>query len=222
MLRKLVLGVAFAALAAAPAVAQNGSFRVGPRLGYVKYAEKTGIEAGAMVGLDGLYYISSNLGIGFTLDVSRPQTDSSFFPAEMSFGDTTFIFGVSQPLTIAQFGLQAEFSAGGSIAPFIMGGVNGYRVSLDPQVAAGPANFVELGFSVGGGVAFRTSAGTQIRLEARDFVFTDFDRSRLNVVRAAFQPTRFPDVLPVPDPFSGSAHNIHVALSFSFTPGGSQ
>ena len=222
MLRKLVLGVAVMALSASTVAAQTsaGMFAVGPRLGYVRYADETGIQEGALLGLDGLYYISNNLGIGFMLDVARPQTDSSFFPAEMSFGDTTFSFGVKQPLTIVQFGIQAEITTGGKFAPFLRGSVGGYRVTLDPQVARGSSNFVELGFSFGGGINFATSPGTAVRIEVRDYVFTDFDRSLLNPVDPAFAPTRFPDVLPAKDPFFGTAHNIQIALAFSFTPGG--
>ena len=223
MLRKLVLGVAALALTAGPLAAQG--FRVGPRLGYTTYDDNTGIEAGALIGLDGMYRLSPNLGLGFMLDVSRPSTDSSFFPAEMSFGDTTFIFGVQQPLTVVRAAAVGEFRLGGSVSPFFSGSIGVYRISLDPQVAAGPVTFSELGLSIGGGIEFSTSDATSVRLEVHDFVFTNFDRSRLDVTRrvgtSSFDPVRFPDVLPAAAPFSGTAHNISFAVAFSFTPGGS-
>jgi opacity protein-like surface antigen len=224
MFRNLMLTVVVTGLLAGPAVAQTtgGQFHVGPRIGYIKYANKTGIKDAALFGLDALYYVSPNLGVGFALDVARPNTDGNFFPAEMSFGDTTFIYAVSQPLTILQFALQAEATTGGRLAPFLGASIGGYRVSLDPQVAAGQSNFTELGFSFGGGIAFAVGEATSVRLEARDYVFTKFNRDNIYPVDSRFRPTRFPDVLPEPAPFDGTAHNIHVGLAFTFTPGGSR
>lgn len=222
MLRQLVLGVTLATTAALPAAAQAGRFTVGPRLGYIKYQSKSGIEGAGMLGLDGVFHITRNFGVGFMMDVARPQTDGEFFPSELSFGDTTFVFAVSQPLTIAQYGVQLFATTGGSFAPFLSGSVGGYRVSLDPQVAGGNEDFANLGFSVGGGLDIRIGETTGIRLEARDFVFTNFERERLYPVREAERPARFPDVLPVPEPFEGSVHNLHFALGFTFTPGGSR
>ncbi len=230
MLRKLVLGVAALALTTGPLAAQG--FRVGPRLGFITYDDDTGLESGALIGLDGMYRLSPNLGIGFMLDVSRPSTDSSFFPAEMSFGDTTFIFGVKQPLTVVRAAVAGEFRLGGNLSPFISGSIGAYRISLDPQAARGPITFTELGLSIGGGLEFSTSDQTSVRLEIHDFVFTNFDRSRLDVTRRTgtvstrtttqgFNPVRFPDVLPALEPFDGTAHNISFAVAFSFTPGGS-
>ena len=221
MLRHVVLGVAVAALLPLPAVAQTGQFSVGPRLGYINYDTETGLESAGILGLDATYRINRNIGIGFTVDVGRPTTDSSFFPAEMSFGDTTFVFAVSQPVTVVNYHLMLEATTGGTFAPFLLGSVGGYRMTLDPQVG-GNEDVNELGFSFGGGISFQTSGGTAIRLEARDFVFTNFDREVLYPVEQRFRPTRFPQVLPTPAPFDGTAHNIIVSLAFSFTPGGSQ
>ena len=221
MLRKLVLIAAVGALGTTTAVAQKEpqQFSIGPRVGYIKYADNTALNETAMLGLNGVYYLNSNIGIGFMLDIARPQTDGDFFPAEMSFGDTTFIFKITQPVTVVQFGLQLELTTGGSFAPFVSGSVGGYRVSTDPQVGAAE-DLEEFGFSIGGGFDISTGGGTAIRLEVRDFVFTDFDRDILYPVRGDFQPSRFPELVPLPDPFTGSAQNIHVALAFTFTPGG--
>lgn len=224
MFRQLVLGVAVSACVAGPAAAQAtvGQFVVGPRIGYAKYDTDAGLKEAGVLGIDAVYHVSRNLAIGFTVDVGRPATDSSFFPAEMSFGDTTFIFAVSQPVTVVNYHLQAKVTTGGSLAPFLVGSVGGYQVTADPQVAAGESNFRELGFSFGAGVDLSTGSSTSIRLEVRDFVWSDFDREFLYPVRQSQRPSRFPDVLPQPDPFRGTAHNIVASLAFSFTPGGSQ
>ncbi len=223
MLRKFVLAAAMVGLTATTAVAQRAplQFSVGPRFGLITYDDDTGIDDAAMLGLDAIFHLNENVGFGITLDVARPSTDGSFFPSEMSFGDTTFVFGVAQPITVVQFAAMVELTTGGRFAPFINGSLGGYRITTDPQVG-GNRNFTELGLGFGGGVEFITSGATSIRLEVRDMIFTNFDRSILNPVRNTFQPTRFPDVLPAKTPFDGTAHNIHLALAFSFTPGGGQ
>jgi hypothetical protein len=241
MLRKLVLGAAALAVAAGSATAQegSGSFRVGPRVGYTLYKDATGLKPGVNFGLDAVYFVSRNIGVGVLLDVARPQTDSSFFPVEMSFGGSsadlnpdgeTYIFGVKMPVTVALYQLQAEFRFGDRFQPFVTGSAGGYTMYLDPQVARGNTNFTNWAFSAGVGFVFRTSSSTGIRLEGRDVLFTGYDRANLNVQRLIYdwtvtsgsfnQPVRFPEVLPPQDPFSGTAHNWQVALGFTFTPGG--
>ena len=219
MLQKTFVCVALLGAVAAPATAQR-QFHVGPRLGYTQFAAETAIESSPMLGMDAMYALSSNLAIGVRFDFARPVTDGNFFPAEMVFGDTTMVFGVSQPLTIFNYGAQLEFSTGGSFAPFLSGGVGNYRISLDPQVARGNVSHTDLAFTVGGGLAIQTSAGTSIRLSVQDLIFNNFDRARLNPVDLRFAPVLFPDAVPPQTPFEGVAHNIHVALAFSFTPGG--
>lgn len=210
------------ALVSGPASAQvqSGSFRIGPRFGYIKYDDDTAIREAAMLGLDAMFNINSNIAIGFLLDVARPQTEGEFFPSELTFGDTTQVMGASQPITVLQYMGVLELNTGGKFSLFANGAVGGYRLSLDPQVNGGLEDFAELAFAVGGGIALSTSGATMVRLEVKDFIHTDFDREVLNPVADVFQPRRFPDVLPTPAPFLGTAHNIHVGLSFSFTPGG--
>lgn len=242
MLRKLVLGAAALALAATPAAAQGGagSFRVGPRGGYTLYKAATGLRPTVNFGLDAMYFVTPNIGVGVLLDYARPQTDSSYFPAEMPFGASstplnpdgiTYIYAIQQPVTIAQYQLLAEFRFGDRFQPFIAGGAGGYTLYLDPQVANGNNHFTHLGLSAGVGFAYQAGNAAAIRLEARDFIFTSFSRSELDVATfqhnwsidsgSFYRPVRFPDVLPAQDPFESSvAHNWQVALGFTFTPGG--
>jgi hypothetical protein len=225
MRMKLVFGLGLTAVAVAvvPAAAQGGrTFQMGPRLGYTKYAEKTGIESAAMLGLDGLFSITQNLGLGFRLDVARPQTDGTFFPTEMTFRDTTMLFAVKQPLTILQYHAKAEWSMGSTLGFFVNGSVGGYRITLDPQTARGHRNFSNLGFGVGGGIALAAGGGGKIRLEVTDFIWRDFNREDLNVTDPRFVPVLFPEVIPARAPFHGAPHNLHFSLAFSFAPGGAQ
>jgi hypothetical protein len=140
----------------------------------------------------------------------------------MTFGDTTLIFAVQQPVTVLQYGVQAVLESGGAFSLFAKGGGGGYTVTLDPQTARGRVSDTQLGFNVGAGLRFRTGGGTSIALEVQDLVYTNFSRNALNPVEPRFRPVRFPDVVPVQPEFEGTAHNIYAAITFLFTPGGSR
>lgn len=241
MFRELVLGAAALAVAGGSAAAQEGSgnFRVGPRVGYTMYQAATGLKPGVNIGVDAVYLATKNLGVGVLLDFARPHTDSSYFPVEMTFGGSssdlntdgeTFIYGVQMPVTIAQYQLLGEFRFGDRFQPFVSGSAGAYTMYLDPQVADGNTNFTNWAFSAGLGFTFRPSAASSIRLEARDYIFTNYDRASLEVQQLAYdwtiasgsfnQPVRFPEVLPAQEDFSGTAHNWQFALALAFTPGG--
>jgi hypothetical protein len=222
MRKILAFGLCFSVLATVPVAAQEAhQFQIGPRLGMVKYNTNTGIKStSALIGLDGLFSVTPNLGLGFRLDLSRPLTDGTFFPAEMTFRDTTELFAVSQPLTIVQYSAKAEFGTGGSMSFFVNGSVGGYRITLDPQVANGLKNVQHLGFGFGGGLAIQASSTSHLRLEVADAMWTKFDRADLNPVGAAFAPAQFPEAIPAKAPFSGSVSNLQFSLAFWFTPGG--
>jgi len=218
MFRRLVVALGFAALAAGPVTAQE--FEIGPRVGYVKWKEATGMTNSAMLGVDAIYRISSRLGLGVRFDVARPGTDSQYFAAEMSFGDTTLIFAVQQPVTVLQYGVQAQFETGGTFSVFAKGGAGGRTISLDPQSARGRISTTEWAFNAGGGIRIRSGGGTSVLLEVQDLIYPNFARNDLNPVEGRFQPKRFPDVLPLQPEFDGTAHNIYASISFIFTPGG--
>jgi hypothetical protein len=214
------VALGLAALAAGPVAAQN--FEIGPRLGYVKWKEATGMTGSAMLGVDAVYRISSRIGIGARFDVARPGTDDQFFAAEMSFGDTTLIFAVKQPLTVLQYGVQAQIETGGRFSAFVKGGAGGRTIHLDPQSASGRVSLTEWAFMAGGGIRIHSGGGTSVLLEVQDLIYPNFARNDLNPVEPRFQPVRFPDVVPLQPEFDGTAHNIYAALSFIFTPGGSR
>jgi hypothetical protein len=219
MYRRLVVGLVLAAAAAGPLAAQQ--FEIGPRLGYVKWKEATGLENSAMLGVDAMYRVNSNIGLGVRFDVARPGTDGAYFPAEMQFGtDSTLVFAVSQPVTVLQYGAQAEVGFGGAIGVFLKGGAGGRTFTMDPQASNGRITVTDWGFTAGAGFRIRAGGGTSITLEVQDLIYTNFDRESLNPVEPRFRPVRFPDVVPFQPAFSGTAHNIYGAISFIFTPGG--
>lgn len=221
MYRRLVLGAALAACMAGPLAAQQ--FEIGPRLGYVKWKQETGLTNAAMLGVDANYHVNSILALGVRFDVARPGTDGDYFPAEMQFGsDSTLIFAVAQPVTVLQYGAQAQLEFGGAVSFFLKGGAGGRTFTMDPQASFGRVNITDWAFSAGGGIRFRTGGGTSIALEVQDLIYPNFSRESLNPVEPRFRPTRFPDVVPYQAEYTGTAHNIYAALAFTFTPGGSR
>jgi hypothetical protein len=224
MYRRLVMGIVLAALAAGPLAAQ--SFEIGPRLGYVMWKAETGMTESAMLGVDALYKVNRHIGLGVRFDVARPGTDGQYFPAEMTFGppnsDTTMILAVSQPLTVVQYGVQAQLETGGSFSVFAKGGAGGSTISLDPQAARGQVSVSDWMFSAGAGVRIAAGSGTSVTLEVQDLIYANYNRNDINPVEPRFRPTRFPDVVPYQAEYSGTAHNIYAAISFTFTPGGAR
>jgi hypothetical protein len=212
------VGLGIAALTAGPVGAQN--FEIGPRLGYVKWKSETGIKPSAMMGVDAMFKISSRLGVGARFDVARPGTDNQYFAAEMTFGDTTLVFAVQQPLTVLQYGALAQFETGGSFSVFARGGAGGRTISLDPQSARGRISTTEWAFNAGAGLRIRSGGGTSVLLLVEDLIYPKFARNDLNPVEPRFRPTRFPDVVPYQADYDGTAHNIYASISFVFTPGG--
>ena len=220
---RLILSALLLTVVAAPAAAQFAPHRyqIGARLGTMRYDKSSGIDNGPLLGVDGTYFLNANIGIGFMLDVAKPQTKGEFFPAELTFGDTTFLYLVSQPLTVVQVGAQVVGRIPmGNIAPYVALGAGWYRFFLDPQVSNGPKSFTHPMLNFAAGLNIRLGESSGLRFEVRDFVHTDFDRSRLNPVGVRFQPTRFPDTIIPPEAPKTRTNNIQLALAFSFIPGG--
>lgn len=228
MLRRLVFTLAVLAIgwpAGAAAQLEAGEFRIGPRLGYDLYAEKTSIDGAALLGLEATYFFARNIGFGAYLDVSRPSTDGNFYAAEVNFGnDSTLIFGVSQPLTVLKYGaeLVGRAQVGERLVPYVHVGGGAYQIELDPQVAGASERITNLQFSVGAGLDIGLGRGSGVRIDVRDYVLTSFNRDDLDPVAGQFKPVRFPDVLPAQAPFDGTTSNLVFAISFTFTPGGAQ
>lgn len=222
MTRKTIAGLAVLALGVTGGLGAQvvpHQFQIGPRAGTISYDAASGIKSGTLMGVDAAYFITRNLGIGFVLDLSRPETDGSFFPAELTFGDTTFVYEVTQPLTIINVQLQGVLAFPmGRLAPFLTGGVGTYRIFMDPQAAKGNRSFTATSFSVGGGVNLRVAASSGFRLEVRDQIFSSFDRDRLNPVDPRFRPQRFQELVSTPPAEKSTVHNIAFALAFSFVP----
>ncbi len=77
-------------------------------------------------------------------------------------------------------------------------------------------------YTVGVGLDIGVSSSAVVRIDARDYILTEFDRENLYPTDPRFRPVRFPEVIPEQEPFSGSTHNLVFAVSFQFTPGGAR
>jgi hypothetical protein len=221
----LTLGLAGALSAQAGA----RQFHVGPRAGNIQYEEVSGLKSSGILGFEANYFLTRNLAIGMLIDASRPQTDGKFFPAELSFRDTTMIFEVSMPVTVVNAQVQGVLQYElGRIAPFVTGGVGVYKLYLDPQVATLPTTITNLSLSLAGGLNLRTGSSSAVRLEIRDHIYTDFDREQLNPVDPRYRlnegrlstapPARFPERIPPPPASKSTLHNLTLLVGFSFMP----
>jgi hypothetical protein len=218
----LVLAVGTASFAGAQAV--PGRFQIGPRLGGITFDDASAIEQGPLLGVDATYFLTSTLGVGVSIGLSRPETDGAFFPAEMSFGDTTFVYQVSQPLTIFTYSAQAVINLPlGPLQPFATAGLGQYRIYLDPQATNGAPTVDNFMFNIGAGLTLKVGQSSGFRFEVRNFVFANYDLNRISPVASRFAPRRFPDVVQIPDRTcydqKCTLNNIQFAVGFSFVPG---
>jgi len=195
-------------------------FLVTPRGGDVKFDRASSIQGSGFVGLDAQYNINRMFGIGLSFLTSRPSTRGEDFVAALSFGDTTFLFEVQQPLTVVDIGVAAtaRLPMTGRFSPFVTGGVGAYTLYFDPQVVAGERRFQRMSATIGGGVNVQLGRQSGIQLDVRDLMFADYDRSRLNPTQARFANTRFIEDFPRPPSSKDLVHNIVFSIGFSFTP----
>ena len=224
----LLVAAAAQPAAAQPAAAQSGSGRTAiiPRGGFARYDRASSIENSGVLAVDAVYEINGFLGIGPTLTVSRPRTRGEDFLAAFTFGDptkgdTTFIYAVTQPITLVDVGLAARVGrpVGQRFAPYLAGGVGSYTIYLDAQSNGQPSRFSRLSAMIAGGVNVALGSRGGIQLDVRDQILTDFQRGRLRPTDSRFDNVRFGEELPVPPGEKSLVHNLIFSVGFSFRPG---
>ena len=216
------------AAAAPPARAQSAASRTAiiPRGGFVRYDRAASIENSGVLAVDAVYEVNEFLAIGPTLTVSRPRTRGEDFLAAFTFGDptkgdTTFIYAVTQPITLVDVGLGARLGlpVGQRFSPYLAGGVGSYTIYLDAQSNGQPSRFSRLSATVAGGVNVALGSRGGILLDVRDQILTDFQRGRLRPTDSRFENVRFGEELPVPPGEKSTVHNLIFSIGFSFRPG---
>jgi hypothetical protein len=201
--------------------AQSGSdrFTVNPRFGYIAFDKASGLESSPYGGLSVQYQIGDMIGIGLTGSGSRPQTRGEDFIAALYLGDTTFLYEVTQPVTMLDLGLEATIKLPVSrFSPYLTGGVGSYTLYLDPQANSRPEKFQRMSMMFGGGVNLRFGDRFGVLLDLRDHIFTNYRRDRLNPVNSAALNTRFFEDFPAPPASKETVHNFAFSLGFSFVP----
>ncbi|MBI4410375.1 MAG: outer membrane beta-barrel protein [Gemmatimonadetes bacterium] len=221
-LRAQALTIAFLSgfAAAAPAQVASGQFQLTPYGGFLWADKSAALDDAPVVGLEGVYYASTNIAFGFYGSFTRGQSDGSYFPAmQWDVGpDTTRLFHVGQDLSIATYGGVLKLGMTfGRIAPYVAGGIGGYTFFLDPQSNDQPQVMSGTTFEAGGGFHLGLTQRTGLRVDVRDVVFTDYDRDKLNPVQERFRSTVFLHARP--PAAESTVHNLRAAIGFTYLPG---
>ena len=233
-LRVAVLAVlAFASTAGAQATATTNRWTVTPRAGFINFHEATGIGNAPAVGFDAIYHFGRiaglSAGIGTSATFSRPQTEGNDFIGNLYLGDTVFLYRAEQPLTVTDLNLigTVSFLEGGMFSPYLLGGVGGYILFLDPQVSgrsSGTNKIQRMSINLGGGVNVRLGDRASVMVDVRNMWFRNFNREDLNPLAPAARNTRFlEDFPPTVEPKTHPG-NLLMQIGFTFVPtlGGAQ
>lgn len=248
-LLSLLAGLVTVAVSASPAWAQavvgieRGKFDAVIGGGAILHQNASAIQSvSPVINFKGRFYATENIGLGFSLDYARTETDDDIFPlGQFSFGtaDSTIFVALKQPISLFHYQFQGTFGTNlGSIYPYLSAGIGGYTIYMDPQQNDGPVRQSDLLLSFGGAFKLGLTSATAIEVAVRDVIYTDFNRDDLNPIPdrtcrvsgdKQFSGTTCPNErFPFLDPersdpdFSGpesTIHNIVITASFSFIPG---
>lgn len=211
---------ALAGLIPQDAVAQSraGSFHVIPRAGMINYDRASSINRSGFLSVETAYGLTNMFSLGVNLLASRPSTRGEDFVHSLTYGDTTYLYKVTQPLNVLDIGGTATAQMDiGRLSPYLTGGVGAYRIFLDPQVSNGSKSFSRMSMTFGGGFLMNFGGQTAIMLDVRDVIFTDFRRDRLG--RVTSSSMKFAEDLDIPPAAKSTLHNLALSIGFSFTPG---
>jgi hypothetical protein len=217
-----------AAQVAAPTSDYVRQFVITPRGGYIHYDRASSLKPGAAIGIDAQYHFTPSFSLGTNFTFSRSNTYGEDFLATLTYGlpsvgDTTFIFGVRQPISVVDVQVAGMFHAPtyGRFSPFVMGGGGVYVMYLDPDANRGSARIARPALSAGVGVDVRLSRIAGIRLDVRDQAYLNYDREKLRPTDARFRNSRVLEGYPLPPTPKSTINNFMVSLGFTFTPRGS-
>lgn len=202
-------------------------FVITPRGGFVAFDRATSLKGGAAVGLDAQYHFTPAFSLGTNFTFARANTRGEDFLTALTYGlvttgDTTFIFGVRQPVSVvdAQVAGVLRVPSRGRLSPFVTGGAGVYVLYLDPEANRGSTRIVKPSVMGGVGVDVRVSSTAGIRLDVRDIVFTKYDRERLRPSDDRFRNPLLLEGLALPPTPKRTINNFMFSLGFTFTPRG--
>jgi hypothetical protein len=214
----------------ARAQVEAGTWETIPTGGVYLYGAASGFDDAAFFGGDVYYFLNEYLGIGLTLSFARPVMDGSVFDrVQFSFlADTSALYRVGQQVTQATYApvVVAAVEAGGfDIRGY--GGVGGTTFYLDPEINAGNKSETIMSWFLGGGVGYRFTERSGVRVEVRDEVFTGFERDKFFPAEnrtgyrnegRRFVNDRIPEANGSPPEPDETIHNIRLSIGFIFMP----
>jgi hypothetical protein len=202
-------------------------FVITPRGGYIAFDRATSLKGGAAIGVDAQYIFTPSFSLGTNFTVARANTRGGDFLTALTYGvaatgDTTFIFGVRQPVSVvdAQVAGVLRLASFGRLRPFVTAGGGVYVLYLDPEANRGSTRIVQPAGMGGAGLDMRLSNTAAIRLDVRDMVFFKYDRERLRPSDERFRNPRILEGLALPPTPKRTINNFMFSLGFTFTPRG--
>lgn len=226
MRRLAVLAALTLVVGSAEAQVAPRRFSVGAHVGRTMYDEATALKDAGFAGIDASYTLPSlgrlDLGVGFNITASLPVTRYDQFPAVLfDFGDTSFIYGVSQRVRVFDYGAQGTIGTTlGRLRVYGIGGAGLYTIQVDPRQEGKLQSYTEPAFQVGAGANYVVSRTLGFRVEARNAIWTNFDRDRLDATVKYAQDRRLRDEFAAPVPAKSTVNNLRLAIVFSYVPGG--
>ena len=224
-------------------VVERGNFNVVIGGGAVMHPNHSAlVPVSPILSLQGQMHVTENLGLGFALDYTRTSTDDDIFPYgqfQFPFADSTLLVALRQPVSVFQYQLTGMLgiALGDRLYPYVVGGVGGYTVYLDPQQNDKSLRQTDLAFTLGGAMKIGVGGSSSIELSVRDIVWTGFDRDLMNPMTdrtcresgiKQFSGNVCPNErFPFLDPelsdsnwseASETVHNLVFSVAFSFIP----
>jgi hypothetical protein len=233
-MRRLIalVGAVLLGATSAGAQVQAKMFDLGVLFGQQTFDKGTALESTPFVGLSANYELpwnplklavkASSFGVGLNVDVSRPVTDGTQFPVvAFDFGDTTFLYAVSQRITLVQAGLQAVAGVPvGKGRVYGLVGTGVYAMFMDARAERRNFKVTHPMAMLGGGFNYAITSSIGLSAQARAVTFTQFDRNDLDPTVGYIQDRRIRDALPPPHATSKTPVNLQYALVFKYIPGG--
>jgi hypothetical protein len=226
------LAAAVLVAAALPARAQDlqpRHYTIGLMGGFTAYDESSALRNAFYGGVEGAYWVLPQFAVGLHILGSRPTSDGSMFPmVRVPYADTAYHYLVSQQITKVEAGLQGMLRL--PVGPFLLEGIGGigrYMIDLDPQRSERPVVIEErvtglrgTSFMVGAGAAVQVGRSGGLRLQVRDFIYTDYDRNVLDMSEPLLSAEAIPHPREhFPEPKS-TIHNLRYEVGFFFRPRG--
>ena len=225
-------------------VVERGNFSVVIGGGAILHPNHSAlVPVSALLNLQGQLHVTDNIAVGFSLDYVRTSTDDDIFPfAQFRFttADSTLLIALRQPVSIFQYQVIGTLgtSVGESLYPYLLGGIGGYTVYLDPQQNDGPVRESDLALTLGGAVKIAVGGSSSIEFGVRDLIWTGYTRDVLDPTPdrtcresgvKQFSGTTCPNErFPFLDPelsdgnwseANETVHNFVFSVAFAFVPG---